>query len=234
LFVGSAPKIASFALAMRLLVDGLGGMVEQWRPMLIVLAVLSMAIGNIVAIAQTNLKRMLAYSTISHVGFILLGVLAGTAQGYQAAMFYTITYVLTAVGSFGVILLLSRQGFESDELDDSKVCQRARFAAVMAMLIFSTAGVPPFVGFTAKLAVIQAVINIGDTWLAGVAVFFSVIGAYYYIRVVKLMYFDAPIDNGAIHASGAMPYVLSANGLAVLALGLLPGVLLEICARVIG
>ncbi len=236
LFVGSAPKIASFALAMRLLVDGLGGMVEQWRPMLIVLAILSMAIGNIVAIAQTNLKRMLAYSTISHVGFILLGVLAGTAQGYQAAMFYTVTYVLTAVGSFGVILLLSRRGFESDELDDFTGLAKKSpwFAAVMAMLIFSTAGVPPFVGFTAKLAVIQAVINIGDTWLAGVAVFFSVIGAYYYIRVVKLMYFDAPTDSGAIQASSALRTVLSANGLAVLALGLLPGALLEICARVIG
>jgi NADH-quinone oxidoreductase subunit N len=236
LFIGSAPKIASFALAMRLLVDGLGGMVEQWRPMLIVLAILSLAVGNIVAIAQTNLKRMLAYSTISHVGFILLGVLAGTIQGYQAAMFYTLTYVLTSVGSFGVILLLARQGFESDQLDDFKGLAKKSpwFAAVMAMLIFSTAGVPPFVGFTAKLSVIQAVINIGDTWLAGVAVFFSVIGAYYYIRVVKLMYFDAPTDNAGIEVSGALRTVLSANGLAVLVLGLLPGALLEICARVIG
>jgi len=236
LFVGSAPKIASFALAMRLLVDGLGGLVDQWRPMLIVLAILSMAIGNIIAIAQTNLKRMLAYSTISHVGFILLGVLAGTIQGYQAAMFYTLTYVLTSVGSFGVILLLSRKGFESDEIDDFKGLAKKSpwFAAVMAMLIFSTAGVPPFVGFTAKLAVIQAVISIGDTWLAGVAVFFSVIGAYYYIRLVKVMYFDAPTNEGAIQASGALRTVLSANGLAVLALGLLPGTLLELCARVIG
>ncbi len=235
LFVGSAPKIASFALAMRLLVDGLGGAVEQWRPMLVVLAVLSMAIGNVVAIAQSNIKRMLAYSTISHVGFILLGVLAGTVQGYQAAMFYTLTYVLTAVGSFGVILLLSRQGFESDALDDFKGLAKKSpwFAAVMAMLIFSTAGVPPFVGFTAKLAVIQAIIGIGYTWLAGVAVFFSVIGAYYYIRVVKLMYFDAPVDNGPIQAGGALRTVLSANGLAVLALGLLPGLLLDLCARVI-
>ncbi|MGC3980131.1 MAG: NADH-quinone oxidoreductase subunit NuoN [Steroidobacteraceae bacterium] len=235
LFIGSAPKIASFALAMRLLVDGLGGLVDQWRDMLIVLAVLSMAIGNIVAIAQTNLKRMLAYSTISHVGFILLGVLAGTAQGYQSAMFYTLTYVLTSIGSFGVILLLSRQGFESDQLDDFKGLAKKSpwFAAVMAMLIFSTAGVPPFVGFTAKLAVIQAIIGIGHTWLAGIAVFFSVIGAYYYLRVVKLMYFDAPSDTGAIEAGGALRTVLSANGLAVLALGLLPGALLEICTRVI-
>ncbi len=233
LFVGSAPKIASFALAMRLLVDGMGGMVEQWRPMLIVLAVLSMAIGNVVAIAQSNIKRMLAYSTISHVGFILLGVLAGTVQGYQAAMFYTLTYVLTAVGSFGVILLLSRQGFESDAIDDFKGLAKKSpwFAAVMAMLIFSTAGVPPFVGFTAKLAVIQSVIGIGYTWLAGVAVFFSVIGAYYYIRVVKVMYFDAPIDNGQIEAGSALRIVLSLNGLAVLVLGLLPGALLDLCIR---
>ena len=236
LFVGSAPKIASFALAMRLLVDGLGGMVEQWRPMLVVLAVLSMAIGNVVAIAQTNIKRMLAYSTISHVGFILLGVLAGTVQGYQAAMFYTLTYVLTAVGSFGVILLLSRQGFESDALDDFKGLAKKSpwFAAVMAMLIFSTAGVPPFVGFTAKLAVIQSIIGIGYTWLAGVAVFFSVIGAYFYIRVVKVMYFDAPLDSTPIQAGYALRRVLSANGLAVLVLGLLPGALLDLCARVIG
>ena len=236
LFIGSAPKIASFALAMRLLVDGMSGMVEQWRPMLIVLAVLSMAIGNVVAIAQTNIKRMLAYSTISHVGFILLGVLAGTVQGYQAAMFYTLTYVLTAVGSFGVILLLSRQGFESDALDDFKGLAKKSpwFAAVMAMLIFSTAGVPPFVGFTAKLAVIQSIVGIGYTWLAGVAVFFSVIGAYYYIRVVKVMYFDAPLDNAPIQAGNVLRGVLSVNGLAVLALGLLPGVLLDLCTRAIG
>ena len=235
LFVGSAPKIASFALAMRLLVDGLGGMVEHWRAMLIVLAILSMGIGNIVAIAQTNLKRMLAYSTISHVGFILLGVLAGTAKGYQAAMFYTLTYVITAVGSFGVILLLSRQGFESDELDDFKGLSKKSpwFAAVMLMLMFSTAGVPPFVGFSAKLAVIQAVVGIGDTWLAGVAVFFSVIGAYYYIRVVKLMYFDEPADTHTVQANSALRIVLSANGLAVLALGMMPGVLLALCARVL-
>jgi NADH-quinone oxidoreductase subunit N len=235
LFVGSAPKIASFALAMRLLVDGLGSMVDQWRGMLVVLAVLSMALGNIVAIAQTNLKRLLAYSTISHVGFILLGIIAGNAQGYQAAMFYTLTYVITALGSFGVILLLSRQGFESDELDDFKGLSKKSpwFALVMLMLMFSTAGVPPFVGFTAKLAVIQAVVGIGYTWLAGVAVFFSVIGAYYYIRVVKLMYFDDQSDTGPVVAGGALRAVLSMNGLALLALGLLPGALLNLCAQVI-
>lgn len=241
LFVGSAPKIASFALAMRLLVDGLGGLSAEWHGMLVVLAILSMAIGNVVAIAQTNLKRMLAYSTISHVGFILLGVLAGTVQGYRAAMFYTLTYVITAVGSFGVILLLARpgasatQGFESDQLEDFKGLSRKSpwFAAVMAMLMFSTAGVPPFVGFSAKLAVIQAVVNVGDTWLAGVAVLFSVIGAYYYIRVVKLMYFDEPVETGTVVASSALRTLLSANGIAVLVLGVMPGALLELCTRVI-
>jgi len=235
LFVGSAPKIASFALAMRLLVDGLGSVSDQWRDMLVVLAVLSMGVGNIVAIAQTNVKRMLAYSTISHVGFILLGIIAGNAAGYQAAMFYTLTYVITAVGSFGVILLLSRRGFESDELNDFKGLGKKSpwFAAVMMMLMFSTAGVPPFVGFAAKLSVIQAVVNIGYVWLAGVAVFFSVIGAFFYIRVVKVMYFDEQGDTGTVQASGALRAVLSLNGLAVLVLGLLPGALLELCAKVI-
>jgi len=242
LFIGSAPKIASFALAMRLLVDALGGVAAQWHNMLVILAILSMALGNIVAIAQTNLKRMLAYSTISHVGFILLGILAANSQGYRAAMFYTLTYVITAVGSFGVILLLARpgasagQGFESDELEDFKGLSKKSpwFAAVMAMLMFSTAGVPPFVGFSAKLAVIQSIVNVGDTWLAGVAVFFSVIGAYYYIRVVKLMYFDDPVDSGAVVTSRALRTVLSANGLAVLILGIMPGALLALCERVIG
>ena len=241
LFVASAPKIASFALAMRLLVDALGGLSTQWHGMLVILAILSMAIGNVVAIAQTNLKRMLAYSTISHVGFILLGILAGTTQGYRAAMFYTLTYVITAVGAFGVILLLARpgasasQGFESDQLEDFKGLSKKSpwYAAVMAMLMFSMAGVPPFVGFPAKLVVIQAVIGVGDTWLAVIAVIFSVIGAYYYLRVIKLMYFDDPIDNRTVVASRPLRILLSANGLAVLLLGILPGALLALCAKVI-
>jgi len=234
-FVSSAPKIASFAMAMRLLVDGLGTMVDSWRAMIVVLAVLSMAIGNIVAIAQTNLKRMLAYSTISNVGFILLGFIAGNAAGYQAAMFYTLTYVLTALGSFGAILLLARHGYEADDLEDFKGLSKKNpwFAAVMLMFMFSTAGVPPFVGFSAKLTVIAAVLHLGYTWLAGIAVFFSVIGAYYYIRVVKLMYFDEPTNAAEIHAGGTLRAVLSANGLAVLALGILPGALLQLCAKVI-
>ncbi len=235
LFIGAAPKIASFALAIRVLAEGLGGMADGWQDMLIVLSVLSMAVGNIVAISQTNLKRMLAYSTISHVGFILLGILAGTQGGYQAAMYYTLTYVIMSLGGFGMILLLSRDGFESDRLEDVRGLARKSpwFAFVMLMIMFSMAGVPPFVGFWAKIAVIGAVVDIGNTWLAGVAVFFSVIGAFYYLRVIKLMYFDEPTDLGAIEAGGSMRLVLSANGLAVLALGIFPSVLLDLCIRVL-
>ena len=235
LFIGSAPKLASFALTMRVLAEGLGGMTDAWQDMLVVLSVLSMAVGNVIAIAQTNLKRMLAYSTISHVGFILLGILAGTAAGYEAALFYTITYVIMATGSFGVILLLSRKGFEADELDDLKgLNQRSPwFAFVMLVLMFSSAGVPPMVGFWAKVQVISAVLNVGTTWLALAAVFFSVIGAFYYLRVVKLMYFDAPVDQAGIEASAGFRWVLSANALLVLALGLVPGWLLQLCASAI-
>lgn len=230
LFIGSAPKIASFALAMRVLAEGLGGTSAAWSDMLTVLAVLSLALGNIVAIAQTNLKRMLAYSTISHVGFILLGVLAGTQAGYRAAMFYTLSYVIMAVGSFGMILLLSRRGFEADLLEDFKGLNARSpwFAAVMLMFMFSTAGVPPFVGFFAKLYIIQALLDVNMVWLALFAVFFSVIGAYYYIRIVKLMYFDDPQDTSPLEAGLSLRLVLSLNGLAVLLLGLVPGVLFSL------
>lgn len=235
LFIGSAPKIASFVLAIRVLAEGMGEMVASWQDMLIGVAVLSMALGNIVAIAQTNLKRMLAYSTISHVGFILLGILAGTTQGYRAAMFYTLTYVIMAIGSFGMILLLSREGFEADELNDYKGLNRKSpwYAAIMMMLMFSTAGVPPFVGFYAKLEVIAAVLNVGLTWLAVAAVIFSVIAAFYYLRVIKLMYFDEPVDDVGIQAGGSIRALVSANGLAVLVLGIFSGVLLDLCARVL-
>jgi NADH-quinone oxidoreductase subunit N len=236
LFLSSAPKLASFALAYRLLAEGLGGLHSPgWQDMLIVVSVLSMAIGNVVAIAQTNLKRMLAYSTISHVGFILLGILAGTPEGYQSALYYTITYVIMSIGGFGMIILLSRGGFEADRLEDFKGLNARSpwFAAVMLMLMFSMAGVPPFVGFWAKLAVIQAALHVGLLWLAIVAVAFSVIGAYYYLRVVKLMYFDEPSERRALEGSGAFRFVLSVNGLAVLALGMYPGLLLALCARVL-
>jgi NADH-quinone oxidoreductase subunit N len=236
LFLSSAPKLASFALAFRLLAEGLGPLHDTgWGGMITIVAVLSLAVGNVVAIAQTNIKRMLAYSTISHVGFILLGILAGTSQGYQAALYYTIAYVVMSLGGFGMIILLSRAGFEADRLEDFKGLNARSpwFAAVMLMLMFSMAGVPPFVGFWAKLAVIQAVLHTGQTWLAIVAVLFSVVGAYYYLRVVKLMYFDEPVERAALEGSGALRMVLSVNGLAVLLLGLFPGLLLALCAQVI-
>jgi NADH-quinone oxidoreductase subunit N len=235
LFVGSAPKIASFAIAMRVLAEGLGGAVDAWQDMLIVLAVLSMTIGNVVAIAQTNIKRMLAYSTISHVGFILLGVLAGNAVGYRAAMFYTLTYVILATGAFGVVLLMSRKGFEAEWLDDYKGLNQKSpwFAFVMLLLMFGMAGVPPTVGFWAKVQVISAVLNVGFTWLAALAVLLSVIGAYYYLRIVKLMYFDEPSGREALEASGTFRMVLSLNGLAVLALGLFPSLLIGLCMQVL-
>jgi len=235
LFVGSAPKIASFALAMRVLAEGLGGALEAWQDMLVVLAALSMMVGNVVAIAQTNIKRMLAYSTISHVGFILLGVLAGSAAGYRAAMFYTLTYVIMTTAAFGVVLWLSRKGFEADELDDFKGLNRRHpwFAFIMLLVVFGLAGVPPTVGFWAKLQVISAVLDVGLIWLAALAVFMSVVGAYYYLRVVKLMYFDEPLATEPVQAGTAVRVVLSLNGLAILVLGLFPGILLRLCESVL-
>ena len=235
LFLSSAPKLASFALAFRLLGEGLAGLHTGWGQMLAIVAVLSMALGNVVAIAQGNIKRMLAYSTISHVGFILLGILAGTTEGYQAALYYTIAYVIMSVGGFGMVILLSRGGFEAEQLDDFKGLNARSpwFAAVMLMLMFSMAGVPPFIGFWAKLAVIQAVLHIGALWLAIVAVAFSVVGAYYYLRVVKLMYFDEPDERRSLEGGRTLRLVLSLNGLAVLVLGLFPGLMLALCAGVL-
>jgi NADH-quinone oxidoreductase subunit N len=236
LFLGSAPKIAAFALAIRLLVDGMGGLVDQWQNMLIILAVLSMALGNVAAIAQTNIKRMLAYSTISHVGFIFLGLLAGTDKGYSSAMFYAIVYALTAAGAFGVITMLSRSGFDAENLHDLKgLNERSPWLAFMMLLIlFSMAGVPPTVGFFAKLFVLDAVISVDLVWLAGVAVFFSIIGAFYYIRAVKMMYFDQPIDSAPLTASMDTQVAMSVNGLAVLGLGLFPAALLGVCRSAFG
>jgi NADH-quinone oxidoreductase subunit N len=232
-FIGTASKLAAFALAMRLLPEALAGSQADWSQMLVVLSVLSIAIGNVVAVAQTNLKRMLAYSTISHVGYILLGILSGTDQGYQAAMFYMISYVIVASGSFGMILLLARQGFEADKLVDFKGLNARSpwFAGMMAILMFSLAGLPPFVGFWAKLGVIQAVLNVGLTWLAVVAVLFSVVGAFFYLRIVKLMYFDDPTDSTVLGGSALMRTVLSANTLLVFALGVAPSALIAVCQR---
>jgi NADH-quinone oxidoreductase subunit N len=234
LFIGSAPKIAAFAMAMRLLVESMGSLTLDWQGMLAILAVLSLALGNVVAIAQTNLKRMLAYSTISHVGFLLLGILAGTAEGYSASMFYAITYALMAIGGFGMIILLSRKGYEADRLDDLKGLNERSpwFAFMMLILMLSMAGVPPTVGFYAKLSVLQAVIHVDMLWLALVAVFFSVIGAFYYIRAIKLMYFDKPETEQPLVINTDLQIAMSVNGLAVLFLGLFPGGLLTLCLNV--
>jgi NADH-quinone oxidoreductase subunit N len=236
LFIGTAPKIAYFALALRLLAHGLGGTVAEWSQMLGALAVLTLVVGNVVAIVQTNLKRMLAYSTISNVGFIVLGFVAGTPSGYTAALYYTLVYVLVALGSFGVILLASRKGFEADKLEDYRgLYQRdPLLALVMMMLMFSTAGVPPFVGFWAKLRIFQALWETNHFWLVVIAAAMSVVGAFYYLRVIKLMYFDAP--SGALPAtegSVGVRVALVVNGAAVLVLGLLPSPLLDLCSRLI-
>ena len=243
LLLGGAPKLAAFAICIRLLVEGLLPMAIDWQQMLTVLAVLSMAIGNITAIAQTNLKRMLAYSTISQMGFMLLGLLAGVVNGnvfsaanaYSSAMFYTITYVLTTLGTFGVILLLARSGFEAENIDDFKgLNQRSPwFAFVMLLLMFSLAGIPPVMGFYGKLSVLQAVLGTGQIWLAVVAVFFSLIGAFYYLRIVKVMYFDDAADDAKITPTADMRIALSINGALVLVLGLVPGPLMTACATAI-
>ncbi|MDP3483024.1 MAG: NADH-quinone oxidoreductase subunit N, partial [Sulfuricella sp.] len=232
LFIGSAPKIAAFAFVMRLLVEGLQGMAHDWQGMLIIMAVLSMAIGNITAIAQTNLKRMLAYSTISHMGFLLLGILSGSLNGYSGSMFYVLSYVLMSLGTFGMILLLSRKGFEAENLDDFKgLNQRSPwYAFMMLLLMFSMAGVPPTVGFYAKLSVLQAALLAGFVWVVVFAVLMSVIGAFYYLRIVKLMYFDAPEDQSPISSQPDANVLMSMNGLAVLALGILPQPLMALCA----
>ena len=233
LFVSSVPKLAGFALIIRLLGQALGAdqLVVHWQQMLIVMAVLSLVIGNITAIVQTNLKRMLAYSTISHMGFVLLGVLAGDDNGFSAAMFYMIVYVLTNLGAFGMLLLLSRTGFEADNLTDFKgLNQRSPWYAFMMLLVmFSMVGIPPTVGFYAKLAVLQSLLNAGFLGVAIVAVLFSVVGAFYYLRVVKLMYFEAPDDHTPLAPSGDVKVLMSLNGGAMLFFGVFPQSLMALC-----
>lgn len=238
LMIGSAPKLAAFAITMRLLVDGLLPLAIDWQQMLAVLAIGSLLIGNLAAIAQTNLKRMLAYSTISQMGFVLLGLLSGVINGqvnsavaenaYSASMFYVVTYVLTTLATFGVILLLAREGFESEEISDlAGLNQRSPlYAGVMAICLFSMAGIPPLVGFYAKLAVLQSLLASGQTAYIALAVFavvMSLIGAFYYLRVVKVMYFDAPLTATSVSAPLDVRFVLTLNGALVLVLGLLPG-----------
>lgn len=231
-FIGSAPKLAAFGMAYRLLETALGGLSDQWGDMLSLLAVASLAIGNLAAIMQTNLKRMLAYSTISHVGFLLLGLIQATPAGYAAALFYAIVYALMSAGAFGMMLWLARQGFEAEEIDDFKgLNQRSPWAAfIMLLFMASLAGVPPLVGFFGKLMVLKAVIDAGRLWLAIAAVVFAVIGAYYYLRVIKAMYFDAPTQREVRPAADpGLSFGLSANGLAQLALGLFWGPLIAWC-----
>jgi NADH-quinone oxidoreductase subunit N len=231
LLIGTAPKLAAFALALRALAVALAGVAFDWQGMLIVLALLSMILGNVVAIAQTNVKRMLAYSTIANMGFMLMGFLAADLNGYSAAMFYAITYVLTSLAAFGVVLLLTREGFEADALDDFRgLNQRSPWwAFIMLIVMFSLAGIPPTVGFYAKFAVIEAAVSAQFVWLAVVAVLASVVGAFYYLRIVKLMYFDDPVERAPIEARGDARAILSVNGLALLALGILPQPLMGLC-----
>ena len=233
LLVSSAPKFAAFAFIMRLLAQALGAeqLVAEWQQMLVVMSVLSLVLGNITAIAQTNLKRMLAYSTISHMGFVLLGILAGDLVGYSAGMYYIVVYVLMNIGTFGMILLLSRAGFEADNIDDFKgLNQRSPwYAFMMLLLMFSMTGIPPTVGFYAKLAVLQAVLDAGYVWLAVLAVAMSLVGAFYYLRLVKVMYFDPPVDSAPLTAREDARVMMSVNGLAMLALGILPQPLMALC-----
>jgi len=235
LYIASAPKLAALALVMRVLVDGLGDLHGVWQGMIMVLAVLSLLIGNIVAIAQTNIKRMLGYSAIGHVGFILMAVFTGTEAGYAAALFYTLTYVVMAAGAFGMVILLSRQGFEAEHLGDFKGLNARSpwFALMMLFFMFGMAGVPPWVGFIAKLSVISAVLDSGFPGLAVLLVLASVVGAYYYLRVIWYMYFDAAEDKSVFQAELDTRLVLSLNGVAVLVLGVLPGWLMALCVSVI-
>ncbi len=246
LMIGGAPKLAAFAITIRLLVEGLLPLAIDWQQMLAVLAVGSLLIGNLAAIAQTNLKRMLAYSTISHMGFVMLGLMAGVVNGntlsaanaYSSAMFYVVTYVLTTLASFGVILLLAREGFESEEIADlAGLNQRSPlYAGVMAVCLFSLAGIPPLVGFYAKLAILQALIASSQATYIGLAIFavlMSLIGAFYYLRVIKVMYFDEPITATTVSAPADVRVVLSFNGALILVLGVLPGGLMSLCATAI-
>ncbi|NLB30637.1 MAG: NADH-quinone oxidoreductase subunit N, partial [Alcaligenaceae bacterium] len=244
LTIGSAPKFAVMAMALRFLVEGLGDVAVSWQPMLMIMAVLSLAIGNITALLQTNFKRLLGYSTISHIGFVLLGLLSGvdangqvTSGAYATSLFYLTTYVLTTLASFGIILILSRSGFESEEISDFKGLNRRSpwLAFGVLVLMFSLAGIPPFVGFYAKLAVLQSAVSAGHVWLAVVAVLFSLIGAFYYLRVVKVMYFDEPEKDAPVLNSSLSfrEGVLSVNNLLIIVLGILPGGLMALCVQVI-
>jgi NADH-quinone oxidoreductase subunit N len=242
LLLGGAPKLATFAIVIRLLVEALPSMAVDWQQMLMVVAVLSLAFGNITAIAQTNIKRMLAYSTIAQMGFVVLALVVGNIGGdtsdaaaaYSAGMYYTIIYVLTTVGTFGLIMMLARAGHEAELVSDFKGLGKRSpwFAIIMTILMFSLAGVPPMVGFIAKYAVLQAVANAGMVWLAVVAVLFSLIGAFYYLRIVKTIWFDDAVDTSAISTPLDMRIIMSLNGVAIVVMGVIPGSLLAVCYSV--
>ncbi len=243
LLIGGAPKLAAFAVTLRLLVEGLISLAVEWQQMLVVLVVLSLALGNLTALMQTSIKRVLAYSTISHMGFMLLGMLSGVIDGnafsaadaYSSALFYAITYVLTTLASFGVLLLLSQNGIEVDQLDDLKgLFKRSPWVAfVMLLVMFSLAGIPPTVGFFAKLAVLNAVLGTGMVWLAVYAVMMSLIAAFYYLRVVKLMFFDEATDMTPLTPRNDLRVLLALNGAAIIVLGLIPGALMQVCVSAI-
>ena len=246
LLIAGAPKLAAFAITFRLLVEGMSGVAADWQQMLMLLAVASMVLGNLAAIAQSNLKRMLAYSTIAQIGFMLLGFTPtvisnntfSAANGYSSALFYLISYVLTTLGTFGIVMLLSRRGFESEHIDDLRGLARRSpwYAAVMAIFMFSLAGIPPTVGFYAKLAVLQSLVSTNDTTyvvLAVIAVVLSLVGAFYYLRIVKVMYFEEPRESAPIVTTGDVRILLSLNGAAVLVFGLLPGWLMTMCANAV-
>jgi len=231
MLISSVPKLAAFAFVIRLLAQSLQTMAVDWQQMLLIMAVLSIVIGNVTAIAQTNLKRMLAYSTISHVGFVLLGLMSASGNGYISALFYIASYVVMTLAGFGIILLLSRKGFEAQNLSDLKgLNQRSPWIAfLMLIVMFSMAGIPPTLGFYAKFAVLQAALQAGFLWVVVFAVLMAVIGAFYYLRVIKLMYFDEPEDNSPITAPFDMRVILSMNALALLAIGIMPQGLMTIC-----
>jgi len=231
LLIGTAPKLAAFAFMLRLLAVALAGLEFDWQGMLMVLSLLSMVLGNVIAIAQTNIKRMLAYSTIANMGFLLMGFIAANLTGYSAAMFYAVAYVLTSLASFGIVMLLSREGFEAEQLDDYKGLNRRSpwWAFMMLIVMFSLAGIPPTVGFYAKFAVLEAAVSAGFLWLAVAAVLASVVGAFYYLRIVKLMYFDEPVGTEPIAARRDTRALLSANSLALLLFGILPQPLMGLC-----
>ena len=234
LLIGSAPKIAALGMTLRLLIHAMPALSVQWQELLIVVAILSMLLGNIVAIIQKNIKRMLAYSAISHMGYMCLGLIALDTEGYSAAMFYILAYVIMSIGAFGMIILLSKNGFEAELIDDFRgLNSRSPWLAfLMLLLMFSMAGIPPTVGFFAKFGVLQALVNAHFTWLAVLALIFAVIGAYYYIYVIKVMYFEVPKQNTPIKTSWDMQLAISVNGLLMLGLGLFPGVLFGICRAV--